>query len=592
MKSISYVNAALFLAVLIMPMVAVFAQQQVQGPRYGGTLVIAFAGDPPTWSSTTTQSTADFVTAQIMGSLVGYQRNRVTGEIKPVPDLAESWDVSPDGLKYTFYLFRNVTWHDGTKFTSADVKFSFDNHIYPYGSTAKTYFPTIDRVETPDDYTVVFYFKKVFPPQMMTFGYFCIGVFPKHLIEKDPSMKNPIFTGEKPLIGTGPFKLKEYKRGNYIELERYANYHRKGKPYLDRIVYKIIPDPSARAIALESGEADLSQSYYTPYDAVPRLKQNPNLEVSYEGTEAMGSSFVLVNNLRRKYMNDIKVRKAMAYAIDLKEIMDKAFFGVAKEAWGPILSEWPWAYTQDCIHYDYNVAKANALLDEAGYPKGPDGVRFKISFVYETGRSEVMAMAELIYARFKQVGIDATLRPVDIATADTVVYRDFDFDLSFHSLSVGPDPQGYSRFLATESIKLSRGNTPGYSNSRVDQIFEETSKTLDQNKRAQLFKELQKIVADELPYYWLVERRLAIVWRKDFVGFPVGVWGAREHYDEIWWTKGTLPTPTTTRATTTVVAPEAVSMSTYVTVAVAAVVIIGVAVLALQRRRPTGKQAK
>jgi peptide/nickel transport system substrate-binding protein len=421
----------------------------------------------------------------------------------------------------------------------------------------------------------------------MLFGYWSFGIVPKHLWETDPSSKNPYATGTKPLIGTGPFRVKEFVRGSHAELVRYENYYRKGKPYLDRIVYKMIPDSSARVLALESGTVDHVNSYYVPYEAVPRLAVNPKLRVTYEGTEAMGSSYVLAFNLRRKILADVKVRKAIAHAIDLNEIRDKAFFGVGTLAVGPILSDWVWAYTRNVPIYDRNVARANSLLDEAGYPKGINGVRFKLDFYYEIERSELVKTAELMYSMLKDVGIKLELLPADTATCDKMVYVDRNYDLFCITASAGPDPQSYDKTLTTEAIQpLPRTNAASYSNPRVDEIFKASGATGDAKKRGELFRELQKIIAEELPYYWMLERRIAVAWNTEFVGLPVGVFGGREHYENVWWTKGTLPTVVTPALTRTVTATvEAVPTWSYAALAVAIVAVVVAGALALRRGR-------
>jgi peptide/nickel transport system substrate-binding protein len=458
----------------------------------------------------------------------------------------------------------------------------------PYHPGAKANYGCVDRVETPDDNSVVFHLKTVSPPLIMLFGYYNMGIVPKHLWETDPSSKNPYATGDKPLIGTGPFKLKEYKRGSHIELVRNENYYRKGKPYLDRIIYKMIPDSSARALALESGEADHIHSFYLPYEAVPRLVTNPNFKVSFEGAEAMGTSIMLAFNLQRKPLNDVRVRKAIAYAIDVDEILHKAFFDVGKVAVGPILSSWPFAYTRNVTIYKRDVNKANSLLDEAGSLKASDGTRFKLQLLYEVERSEWARTAELMYSTLKDVGIGLDLFPVDTATSDKKVYSDWDFDLTITGPSIGPDPHLYSRILATESIvRVGRANCVGYSNPRVDEIFRLVGGTTDQKKRGDLFREFQKIITEELPYYWLLERRVAVVWRRDFVGLPVGVWGGREHYENVWWTKGELPVPKPTVTTTTPSPPKPLTeaVPTWGYVAAIAVIVLVAGGIALSKRK-------
>ncbi|MEQ9639690.1 MAG: ABC transporter substrate-binding protein [Alphaproteobacteria bacterium] len=274
-------------------------------PKQGGVLNIALFPEPPMIVSAFNSSTfVGLVSTKIFDGLVTYDF-----DMTPRPHLAKSWNISDDGLSYEFKLREDVTWHDGKPFTSADVKFSLEkvwSQMHPRGRTT---YQHVAAVDTPDAHTVVVRLNKPTPILMKALSSYESQVIPKHIfddgqeIARHPGLNKP--------IGTGPFVFKEWKKGEYIILERNPNYWDKPKPYLDRMVWRIIPDAAARAAALETGEVHYAPFSRVPVSDIPRLDELPHIDVETRGYEYLSPIFLLEVNNRNEYLKHVKVRQAM-----------------------------------------------------------------------------------------------------------------------------------------------------------------------------------------------------------------------------------------------------------------------------------------
>lgn len=234
-------------------------------------------------------------------------------------------------------------------------------------------------METPNDHTAVFHFSKPTPFQLIRNALPVVtSVVPKHLYEGTDIATNPANT--KP-VGTGPFVFAEYKPGEYYRLTRNPNYWAKNQPQLDEIIYRVLPDRAGAASALEAEEIQLAAFSAVPLADLARIAKQPGIKVIADGYEALTYQLVVEINHRRKELADLKVRKAIAHAIDKKFVIDKVFLGYATASTGPVPKNAPEFYTDDVETYDFDVAKANALLDEAGYARGPDGTRFALKLL-------------------------------------------------------------------------------------------------------------------------------------------------------------------------------------------------------------------
>lgn len=511
-------------------------------PRYGGTMIVAIPGDPPTMlPSITTSIYAHFVTGQIFNTLIDYN---LDGSERP--ELAESWEISKDGLSYTWRLVKNAEWHDGKPFTSADVKYNFEELLPKYHPTGGQSFDCIDRVDTPDAYTAIFKLKYPFPPLIKFLGLFNAGIAPKHIFEGSDPRRNPYATGEKPPIGTGPFKFVEWVKGDHITLVKNPKYFKKDRPYLDKIIIKpVARDPMGAVLALEKGEIDYFPMYI-PLSEVDRLRKVPGVIVTNQGDEGfntIGSNIMF--NLKREPYNNLKFRQAIAHAVDKREIIAKAFYGKGNPASGPIHSNMMNIFnpaTNTTIVYKLDRAKSDQLLDEVGLKRGADGVRLKVPFAYDMADFSQVKTAEVLREQLAKVGVDLVLQPMEPATMYDVVWAKFNYDMAlWRSMSTLADPSvGAARAYLTAQIgKGSFTNGMQYSNPRIDELFPKVQREVDEKKRLEMYYEIQEILVKDLPLVWLVEPDNWSAYRDDFVGIPAGIYGGmRERQDNVWWKKG------------------------------------------------------
>jgi peptide/nickel transport system substrate-binding protein len=507
----------------------VSAQEQ---PLYGGTMVLATFADPGSLNpGLTTSVPTHIVTGPIFNGLVSHDF-----AFGAVPDLAERWSVSPDGRVYTFHLAKHALWHDGQPVTSADVKFTFEEVLLKYhGRTRAALEKNLEAVETSDPHTVAFRFREPYAPFLALIDVVNAPILPRHVyagydIQKHPANSAP--------VGSGPFKFKEWVRGDHITLVRNDRYFKAGKPYLDRVVIRIMPDPAAATIAFEKGEVDYF--LFPPPHELARLRQLPGVVVTTRGREGFAGIVTLIPNLRRPVLSNPNVRQAMAYAIDREVMLDTVYFDTGEVATGPISRALDWAYNPGEPRYTRDVAKANTLLDEAGYPRGTSGVRFPLSIVYDTAFAK---LAEVLRDQFGEVGIDLQLKLMERNAWIDAVYKRWEFDLAFTHFENGPDPDiGVKRvYVSSNVVPIPFSNAAGYQNPRVDELFDLAAKELDRATRARAYFEIQDILLRESPYLWLIEsgHLSGVAFRAEFHGLHS--WSSKSimtYGDDAWWGKG------------------------------------------------------
>ncbi|MEO6723695.1 MAG: ABC transporter substrate-binding protein [Blastocatellia bacterium] len=509
------------------------ALAQTGQPRPGGSVVITVNTDPGGLNpAITTQGMVHLVCGSIFSGLVSLDFN-----LKPVPDLAESWEVSPDGQRYVFHLAPNATFHDGRPVTSADVKFTFEQLLLKYHSRTRTSIgDKLRAITTPDAQTVVFEFNAPYAAFLQLVDVANAPVMPRHLYENTDPLTNAHNTNP---IGCGPFKFEKWAKGDSVSLKRNESYFKTGKPYLDRVVFKVMPSTANAAIAFEKGEADYLMNP-SPLD-IARLRQRPDITITDKGREAYATVETMVPNLTRAPLSDLKVRQAIAHAIDLQFIVDKINFGQARAATGPISSLLAWAYNPNVTRYDRDIALANRLLDEAGYKRGADGTRFHLKTLLASGWAKT---AEALRDQLREAGVVLDLQLLEFSAMVEQTYIKKDFDLSFSSFENGPDPDiGVKRTVISSNIgPIPFSNGAGYRNPRVDALFIQASSTLDQQERAKLYFEAQDILTKELPYFWLYEPRSSAAYHAALRG--VFEWSAKSNVQfarDAWWVEGKRP---------------------------------------------------
>ena len=499
-------------------------------PKYGGTVVVAVSGDPGGLNpAITTQGGVQTICGTIFSGLVAQDF-----DLNPVPDLAERWDVSADGRTYTFYLAPNAVFHDGVPVTSEDVRYTFQDILLKYHSRARASFgDNLKQILTPDAHTVVFEFVRPYAAFLQLIDVTNGPIMPKHLYENTDPLTNEY--NIKP-VGSGPFKFKEWAKGDRIVLERNESYFKTGKPYLDRLVYKINPSSATAAIAFENGEIDYFMNP-TPLD-VGRLLKLANVTVTEKGREGYATVETVVLNTTRGPLKDVRVRQAMAYAINKNYIVDKVAFGRANAATGPISSALKWAYNPNVEKYEQNLPLANQKLDEAGYKRGPDGVRFHLKYVYAESYAKIV---DVLRDQLREAGIELDLQMMEFSSAVDTVYIKKDFDMAFASFENGPDPDiGVKRTVISNNIgPIPFSNGAGYRNPRVDELFTLAASETDKQKRAAYYFESQEILAREVPYLWLYEPHSAAAYKSDLQGMYA--WSAKSNIyfaQDAWWKDG------------------------------------------------------
>ncbi|MDQ0506844.1 ABC transporter substrate-binding protein [Xanthobacter agilis] len=499
-------------------------------PKRGGTLVTIIQPEPTVLTTTVNnQFSNGAVSVNIYDGLVAYDDN-----LGLKPALAESWEISPDKLTLTFHLRHDVKWHDGAPFTSADVRFSALEIWKKVHSRGRLTFAELEDVETPDAYTAIFRFRAPSLVVLSALNAWEGQVLPKHLYENTDILKNP--HNVEP-VGTGPFKFKSWTKGEAIELERNADYWDAGKPYLDRVIYRFIPDGGARAAAIEIGDVGYAAFDPVPFADIERVRKLPNLKVESRGYEWNAKYYFLEFNLRNPILADIRVRRAFAHAIDRQGLADTVWFGLVTPATGPIPSFTKAFYTADVPTYAFDPKEAERLLDEAGYKRGANGVRFSINQDFQPFNENFRKTAEYIRQNLKRVGVEVNVRSQDLGAFVRRVYGSYDFDINTGQFSVFIDPElGLLRQFWSKSIApgIPWTNASSYADPGTDKVIEGIKSAADPEQRVALFHELQRRVQRDLPVLPLLELKQFTVYNTNVRGVSVRPDGAMSSLKDIW----------------------------------------------------------
>ena len=461
----------------------------------GETLIFAQEMEPTTINmAITTAAPGNFISSKVYEGLLDYDLDG-----NPLPQLATSWDVSKDGLTYRFGLRPNVRWHDGNPFTSKDVAFSVLQAWKKYHSRGRTVFAHVEHVDFSDPLMAVWHLSQPAPYILKTLLVSEYPVIPAHLFEGADILSNPHNLAP---VGTGPFRFVDWARGAQITVERNTDYWVKPKPYLDRIVARFLPDAATTVTALETGTVDLGP---VPFAEVGRLKEDGKIELTKAASTFL-SYFNIEFNLDRPYFKDVRVRHAIAHAID-REFLAKHIAGDAVVATGIVPPGIKEFYETDLPAYPFDLDKARALLDQAGLRPGVDGVRLRI-FLDSANATSNIRLGGAMRSTLAKVGIALHPRVADQGEYINRVYTRRDFDLSMTGGGTGRDPAiGIQRLYWTKNITkgVAFSNGAGYSNPRVDHLLEAAQVELDPAKRKSYYREFQQIVMKDLPLiplYW------------------------------------------------------------------------------------------
>ena len=399
------------------------------------------------------------------------------------PWLAEYWET-PDPVTYIFHLHRGVKFHDGRPLTSRDVKWTLDSIIGgKIRSTKTATFQYIDHIDTPDDWTVVIHLKEPFAGLLWNLSDGAIGIVPYGSDEK--FNRNP--------IGSGPFKFVSLEQDKEVVVARNDNYWAE-KPKLQRVRFAIIPDTTTRALELRKGSADvainaLNADMYVAMRSDPRVQllQGPGTIYGY-----------LAMNLRDPILKDVRVRQALAYAINREPLIHYLWRDTVQPA-NSILPPQHWAYNGDVPTYNYDPGKARAILDAAGY-KPTNGVRFHLTIKTSMETESTRLFAAVLQQQLHDVGIALEIRSYEFATFFADVQKGAFQLFSLRWIGGNEDPDIFEDVFATASFPPKRRNRGYYSNPQIDALLEQGRKEIDHEKRRAIYAEVQKILAEDLPY--------------------------------------------------------------------------------------------
>lgn len=503
------------------------AEGEAAKPAYGDTFIEASIGEPnnllPVLSS---DSASSDINRLVYNGLVRYDKDlRLEGE------LAESWDISEDQLTITFHLRKNVTWHDGAPFTSADVLFTYQLYIDPDVPTAYAEdFLQVAHAEAPDPYTFRVTYRKPYAPALESWG---TSIHPKHLLEGQEITKSPL--SRKP-IGTGPYKFAKWDAGEKVELLSNPDYF-EGQPYIYRVVYRVIPDTSTQFLELQSGGLDfmgLTPIQYKTQTDTPAFVHNFN---KYRYL-SFGYTY-LGYNLTKPLFQDRRVRQAISYAINKQEIIDGVLLGLGQVATGPYKPD-TWVYNAKVKRYPYDPAQARQLLAAAGWTDSDgDGVldrngeKMAFTIVTNQGNDLRSKTAEIIQRRLKEVGIQVEIRVVEWATFLKEFIFPGNFDATILGWTGGPEPDQYNIWHSSKTGPREL-NFIKFKNAEVDDLLERGRRTFDRAKRKQIYDRFQEILAEEQPYTFLYVAEALPAVAKRFRGIKPAPAGISYNFIK-WW---------------------------------------------------------
>ena len=504
----------------------------VQAQTVGGTLNLIVQPEPISINPGVNRlGPATFVGSKIYDTLVSYQQKGIT----PIPRLARSWSVSPNGLTYAFKLRPNVTWHDGKPFTAKDVAFSLGDYLPALHARSRDLRNEIASIATPDDLTVVFTLKSPYPAFIRSLN---TPIVPAHKYEGVTDFRNAPANSE--FIGTGPFKLVEWKKGSYIRLTRNEKYWDQGKPYLNEIVFHVIPDANSRSIAFETGKVDVLRSGDVENFDITRLGSKPGVERREDGWEYLQPvGYVHMNN-RTPQLSNLKVRQAIVHAIDRDFIINTIFSGYGKPINSPFSRLSNYKDTSVETSYPYDPKKAAKLLDEAGFSVGAGGVRFELRLVPLPYGELWSRQAEYLREALGAVGIKVNIVSTDVPGWFKRL-TSFDYDIAQNFVYTTPDPAigisyGY-KTVKGDNAGTTGGNVNGYVNAEVDALLNQGAHEQDDKKRKQIYSKVQQIISRDVPLVWTHDMVFPTLYRTKVKKLITTALGTDDNFSTVWLQK-------------------------------------------------------
>jgi peptide/nickel transport system substrate-binding protein len=510
-----------------------FAQASgaAETPRRGGVMTVHFATEQRILNPSLQASTGVY----IVGGKIQEPLVDLDAAGTPTACLAESWESSRDGLAITFRLRRGVTWHDGRPFTSADVQYTameMWKKILNYGSALQQF---LEAVETPDAHTAIFRYSRPMPIGLLLRALPDLGyISPKHVYEGSDIRQNPANTAP---IGTGPFRFLQYERGQYIIAERNPNYWRDNLPYLDRVVWRVVGDRAAAAAQMEAG-----QILFSPYSSLTiadlqRLGRDPRFEVTTKGNEGNARTNTLEFNFRNPVLADIRVRRAIAHAIDVPFFIENFLGEFAKQGTGPIPSVSTDYYPSEPMpQYAFDRRRANAMLDEAGHRRGAGGVRFNLRLTPAPWGEDISLWSTFIQQSLQEVGIRVEIVRLDAAGFLRTVYNDWNFDLAtgWHQYRNDPAVSTSVWYRSGQPKGAPWTNQWGWQDDEADRIMDAAQTELDPARRKALYADFVRRVNTELPLWMPIEQIFVSVFNRRLRNYANNPRWASSSWHDLW----------------------------------------------------------
>jgi peptide/nickel transport system substrate-binding protein len=493
-------------------------------PTRGGTAIVAIWQEPTTLLPLYRNQTVATVVGN--GVIEGLARTKADGTYegelaKTAPTLGNGVTVTGSRMEVRWELKPDLKWSDGAPLTSADIKFTWERWMADPKVNTRAGFSDIDAIDTPDALTAIVKYKAIYPPYMDNF----FGLLPKHLYEKEPDLSKTDYN-RKP-VGTGPYKVTDFKVGESITLERNTNYRVKDKQYLDKIIFKSVPTSQVAIAQLKAGEVhamwNLLESEMLDLEKEPGIAVQADRSPSVERIElntAVNKDMTEPNSTH-PVLGDIEMRKALLYATPKQTIIDKLLAGKVKPANSPVSSGWA---APSIVQEGYDPKKANDVLDKAGWVKGSDGIRSKagakasLTITTTTGNQTRERIEQVLIDEYKAIGVELKIQNMPSATLLSGSWTASDprkrgtFDLVMFGSSPGIDPgttvtqRYYSKNIPHAGNNGAGQNYTRVKNADLDKAIDDSNATLDQGQRKEAYGRALKLLNDQYVIIWLYDR--------------------------------------------------------------------------------------
>ena len=494
------------LSIGLLVLAAGCAAESSRATRNGASnelLIVGYDREPDTMNRYATHILEDIQSCVIEGLVTADEKMNIVPVLAAEIPTLENGGVKllPNGrMDVTWKLRPNVKWHDGVAHTSADLKFTVDAILKGDWKPESTDgFDRIASVDTPDSLTAVVHYKEVYAPYQMQFFR---GTLPKHVLEGRDIDKAGDYNRNP--LGTGPYRVAEWKTGEYVLLQKVPNYWRGAEyPKIDKILFRFLSNTTTRINQLRGGEVHVVA--LIPWDKVRDLKTIPSIRLNH--VLGNGYEHLTLNEKQFPPFTDVRVRRALSHAIDREGIVKTVLDGEVTVVNGPI-QPLSWAYEPNVAKYDFDTAAANRLLDEAGWKRGATGVRekdgkpFALTLITQAGYAIRENVAQTVQKQFKDVGVNAQVRLID-GTAISSVWFSGKFEMLLHWWQMGADPE-ITLFFAGDRSPPAGRNINYVQDSLLTKLVYASDRAVDRKERESMLRQAQRRVAElavEIPLY-------------------------------------------------------------------------------------------